>query len=251
MRAIVSDWDGSLIKTKDGGSIMKPIGMAALKAACNPFSSMRKHPQVRVHKLILLKLKLEKLWKDKDTDKVVITEKLFDIFNEHVIKGLPSSFVLNAIRESARSSETKKKLDRRMFNVLSEVKPNLERMGILSVNSEYGIGEILRFAGLTNLFDFVCGSQLVEDRGTAIGFSLVTFKKKPQILLRLIRKGILPITDCAYIGDSPDDEGCFELVQHPIIPFLASEEFKQRCAKKYRAFVPENEQDLRNYILKN
>jgi len=51
-----------------------------------------------------------------------------------------------------------------------------------------------------------------------------------------------------YLGDSEDDEGCFEIVRYPVVAFLAAEDLKERYARKYKAFVPENERDLANYL---
>ena len=45
----------------------------------------------------------------------------------------------------------------------------------------------------------------------------------------------------AYIGDSEDDEGCFEMVGYPVVALLAPDDFKVKCAQKYRAFVPNSE----------
>jgi hydroxymethylpyrimidine pyrophosphatase-like HAD family hydrolase len=52
----------------------------------------------------------------------------------------------------------------------------------------------------------------------------------------------------AYLGDSEDDEGCFEIVGHPVAAFLAPDELKQRFALKYKAFVPKDEKDLADYL---
>jgi hydroxymethylpyrimidine pyrophosphatase-like HAD family hydrolase len=52
----------------------------------------------------------------------------------------------------------------------------------------------------------------------------------------------------AYIGDSEDDEGCFEIVGYPVVAFLAPSDFKDKCARKYGAFVPDSEKDLADYL---
>ena len=53
----------------------------------------------------------------------------------------------------------------------------------------------------------------------------------------------------AYIGDSEDDEGCFEMVGYPVVAFFAPGEFKDKCSRKYGAFVPDSESSLRNHLL--
>jgi phosphoglycolate phosphatase-like HAD superfamily hydrolase len=67
-------------------------------------------------------------------------------------------------------------------------------------------------------------------------------------LLRLIKDRELDSKRTAYIGDSLDDAGCFEVIGHPIVSFLTPEALKQTFAQKYGAFIPENESDLARYL---
>jgi hydroxymethylpyrimidine pyrophosphatase-like HAD family hydrolase len=70
------------------------------------------------------------------------------------------------------------------------------------------------------------------------------------LLLRALRRRNLDEKRTVYIGDSEDDEGCFEIAGHPIVAFFATEELKERCASRYEAFIPRDEKDLANYLRK-
>jgi hydroxymethylpyrimidine pyrophosphatase-like HAD family hydrolase len=74
------------------------------------------------------------------------------------------------------------------------------------------------------------------------------YKKKPPLLLKLLRDRNIAASKVAYLGDSEDDEGCFEIVKYPVVAFLAPDELKQKFARKYKAFVPKDEKDLTDYL---
>jgi phosphoglycolate phosphatase-like HAD superfamily hydrolase len=120
--------------------------------------------------------------------------------------------------------------------------------GIFSAGYGYGIEKILAVAGYTGCFDFIEADKLKANRGEAIGFGLDIYKRKPQFLLKLLKDKNLDAGRVAYLGDSEDDEGCFEIVGYPVMAFLATDELKQKFARKYKAFVPQNEEDLVDYL---
>ena len=80
-------------------------------------------------------------------------------------------------------------------------------------------------------------------------FELSIYKNKPGLLLELLEERGIMSSAVAYIGDSTDDEGCFEIVGHPIVSFMAPDKQKQYFQKKYNAFVPSNKNDLFNYLM--
>ncbi|MCK4723928.1 MAG: hypothetical protein KAT75_11510, partial [Dehalococcoidia bacterium] len=82
----------------------------------------------------------------------------------------------------------------------------------------------------------------------AIEFELNIYKNKPRLLLELLRGRNMDESRVAYVGDSEDDEGCFEIVGYPVLALLAPDELKDRYAQKYKAFVPKDETDLMNYF---
>ena len=121
---------------------------------------------------------------------------------------------------------------------------------MFSAGYRYGIERILTAAGFHDDFDFYEADDLREENGKAVGFVVNIYRNKPRLLVDLLRRRDLDVDRVAYIGDSEDDEGCFDMVKYPVVPFLAPEEAKQRYARKYRAFVPQTERDLADFIRK-
>ena len=113
---------------------------------------------------------------------------------------------------------------------------------------EFLLTRILKTAGYDRCFDFYEANQFKEEKGKAIGLELKVYKNKPQLLLKLLRERNLDEKRTVYLGDSDEDAGCFEIVGHPVISFLAPEELKERYAQKYKAFVPIDEEDLAKYL---
>jgi hypothetical protein len=54
----------------------------------------------------------------------------------------------------------------------------------------------------------------------------------------------------AYMGDSEDDAPIADMGAKFIVPFFASEEFRNHMASKHDAFVPKNEGDLYDFLMK-
>ena len=120
--------------------------------------------------------------------------------------------------------------------------------GILSAGYNYGIQMILKSAGYGDCFDFYEANLLAENDDKATGFTLKIYKNKAELLLRLLKDRELDPKRTAYLGDSLDDAGCFEVIGHPIVSFLTPEGLKQTFAQKYGAFIPQDEADLARYL---
>jgi hydroxymethylpyrimidine pyrophosphatase-like HAD family hydrolase len=103
-------------------------------------------------------------------------------------------------------------------------------------------------AGFLQAFDFCEADDLRQEKGRAVGFLLNIYRNKARLLADLLLRRDLDARRVAYLGDSEGDEGCFEMVRYPIVPFLAPEEAKQHYARKYRAFVPESEEELADFL---
>lgn len=96
----------------------------------------------------------------------------------------------------------------------------------------------------------IIANPLKHSSKKAEAFLLNIYKNKQKVLLRLLQSKRLIESHTVYIGDSQNDEGRFEVVTYPVVAFLVSDDFKQRCASKYGVFVPESEGDLREYLEK-
>lgn len=238
--AIISDWNGTITRDQDERPILESIARDMFRA------SIPWHPLRMAH---ILKARKEALHREKcqdaDFDSVI---ELFRIYNERVIKGLPVSLICRSVEKYVQKPQTRDKLDYRVLRPVAERHRAGVTAGILSAGYEYGIQRTLKAAGYGDCFDFYEANPLKEGEGRAIGFELNVYKNKPQHLLKLLRDRNLDASRVVYLGDSEDDTGCFEIVGHPIVAFLVSEELKKRYAQRYGAFIPADEADLAKYL---
>jgi phosphoglycolate phosphatase-like HAD superfamily hydrolase len=107
---------------------------------------------------------------------------------------------------------------------------------------------VLTVAGYYRYFDFCKADFLQEKNGRAVGFSLDIYKRKHEVLAELLNERRLDPSRVVYIGDSEDDEGCFQIVGYPVVAFLAPDLLKEKYASEYYAFIPRDEDDLVAYL---
>jgi phosphoserine phosphatase len=177
-----------------------------------------------------------------------VTE-MFRIYNQRVVRGVPVHLIHRCIQRFAHSIPTQQALDHRMLRLVAQCSSAGKTTGIVSAGYSDGIRMILEDAGSWQDFHFCEAHQLNHSGGKAIDFDLDVYKRKHECLLRALNERRLKPEQTAYIGDSEDDEGCFQIVGHPIVALMAPEEVKERCARVHRAFVPRNEDDLASYLL--
>jgi phosphoserine phosphatase len=241
--ALISDWNGTLIEYRTEMPALECVGVDAFRASI-PF-----HP-LRVLRILKARAQLRALRRQgrPETDFDFIKE-MFGVFNQMVVSGLPTSVVHDSFERYANKAETQSRLDLRLLRLVKEFHEAGKTTGILSAGYRYGIERVLTVAGYRHCFDFCEADEFGTENGRVIEFGLNIYGNKPKLLLKLLAERHLEASRVAYIGDSEDDEGCFEIVGHPLVAFLAPSEFKEKCARKYGAFVPDSESSLRNYLL--
>jgi phosphoglycolate phosphatase-like HAD superfamily hydrolase len=240
--AIICDWNGTLFEDVDEEAIVKAIIVDLAK------SYIPSHP-FKFARLIKTKNELEMLNRKRKqglgNDHIV--EEL-QTYSEKLIKGVPMSLVRRLVEKYSNRRDVQNKV---VFKVL---RPIAERhragitTGILSAGYSYGIQMILKSAGYGDCFDFYEANILTETEDRAIGFTLSIYKNKADLLLKLMKDLDMDSQKTAYMGDSLDDAGCFEVIGRPIVSFLTPEALKQKFAQEYRAFIPEDESDLARYL---
>lgn len=239
---IICDWNGTLIEYPDERPVLENVARDVFRASF-PF-----HP-FRMARILRARKRLEGLYKKgRSEDEPDFIRALFRIYNERIIEGIPASVILNSIDKYARNRETQAKLEQRVLRPIRECHKAGKTTGIFSAGYGYGIEKILAVAGYNACFDFIEADQLKINRSEAIGFGLDIYKKKPQFLMKLLENRNLDASKVAYLGDSVDDEGCFEIVGYPIVAFLATNELKDKFARKYQAFVPNDEKELADFL---
>lgn len=239
---IICDWNGTITKDRDERPILESIAVDLFKASIlrDPF---------RMARILNARRGLEALYREgrRDTEFDFVTE-MFMIYNERIINGLPVSFIHRSVDKYAARQQTQDKLDHRVLRPIEQSHRVGKTTGILSAGYKHGIQRILAAAGYDHCFDFCEANLFQEEGGRAVRFGLNIYKNKPELLLRLLRDRNVNERRVVYLGDAEDDEGCFEIAGYPVIAFLAPEELKERCARKFKAFVPKDERDLADYL---
>jgi phosphoglycolate phosphatase-like HAD superfamily hydrolase len=242
--ALISDWNGTLIEYRTEMPALECVGLEAFRASI-PF-----HP-LRVLRILKARAQLRALRRQgrPETDFDFIKE-MFSVFNRMVVSGLPASAVHESFERYANNTETQSRLDLRLLRLIKEFHEAGKTTGILSAGYRYGIERVLTVAGYRHCFGFCEADEFRTEDGRVIEFGLNIYRNKPKLLLKLLAERHLEANRVAYIGDSEDDEGCFEIIGHPIVAFLAPHDFKVKCAQKYQAFVPDGESSLRDYLVR-
>jgi phosphoserine phosphatase len=240
--AIICDWNGTIIEYRNERPILENVAIDVFKDSF-PF-----HP-FRMARILKTRRELETSYRElqqhAEADSV---RDLFRIYNKRIVNGTPVSIIRRSIDEYAIRPHVQAALDLRILRTIKECHAAGKTTGILSAGYRYGIERILTVAGYYKFFDFCVADYLEEDDGKAIEFRLDIFTRKADRLLKLLSERSLEANRVAYLGDSEGDEGCFEIVGHPVLALLAPDDLKAIYAKKYGAFVPKDEVDLVNYL---
>jgi hypothetical protein len=136
------------------------------------------------------------------------------------------------------------------YRILNPIKDLLGRRGILSTGSEEFIAAVLHYPSDYGFSTVVANPIVRNGRGTE--FRLDIYGNKPEMLeQQFFERGFDP-KRTVYLGDNADEEPAFQYVLDRggriVIPFYATDAFKQHAATKYRAEVPENEHDFRRFL---
>ncbi|MBN2098920.1 MAG: haloacid dehalogenase-like hydrolase [Dehalococcoidia bacterium] len=240
---LISDWNGTLVQYRTELPALERVGVDAFRASI-PF-----HP-LRALRILKARSRLRAIQRQgrpvTDPDSI---KDMFSVFNHMVVSGLPTSVAQAAFDSYAMSAETQSRLDLRLLRIIRECHEAGKTTGILSAGYRYGIEMVLAVAGYRHCFDFCEADEFKTENGRVMEFGLNIYRNKPRLLIRLLTERQLETGQVAYIGDSEDDEGCFEIVGYPIVAFLAPDDFKNKCSRRYGAFVPGSEDSLREYLL--
>ena len=240
--AVVCDWNGTLIQYRDERPLLESLAIDLLEA------SLPLHP-LRMLRILRARKPLQDLYDTRQRDGGVdFVIEMFRIYNRQVVKGAPLSMIHRATERYAAKPTTQQALDHRLFQAVRQFRLSGKTAGILSAGYLDGIEKILTVSGCRQHFDFCEADRLIQSGGKAIEFELAIYRSKPEHLVRVLGEHDLDLRRTAYVGDSEDDDGCFQIVGHPVVAFLAPDDVKERCARDYNAFVPRDERDLTRYL---
>ena len=139
-------------------------------------------------------------------------------------------------------------LDKRILNVIDKAHKNGANTGILSEANEIRISKTLVKSGYRDVFDFIVANKIKFKGESVEEFCLDIHRNKDKYLKQIMDEYKLNPEETAYIGDNENDEPCFEMVGYPVVAFMAGEDFKEKCSKKYGAFIPEGGKDLHDFL---
>lgn len=249
IKAVVSDWNGTLFKHPTDEVQNKKLAYAVLSDAKRSVLRGKVWRLKDVVSLLKTKSELKKRLQEYKGGKRHLWE-VYEPFNAGVLNGRPIAFIHRVIDEYAKESETL--VDRRILHPLQVAHRNGVNTAILSVSYYYSIRKILEEAGYTGLFDTVVANTMRTSGITALGLTLDIYGlKKEAFYNEFLQRRCFRADSTLYLGDSEDDEPIAELLipGNFVVPFFATDEFKQHMASKHKARVLEREEDA-HLILK-
>lgn len=249
-KTIISDWNGTLFEYATDEIQNKKLAYAVLDDAKRGVRRGRIWRIADVFGLMKTKSELKKRLQEYHSGKRHLWE-VYEPFNKHVVRGRPVSFVNGVIDEFAH--ETAGKVDGRILIPIQNAHLRGNATGILSVSYDYAIRKLLQEAGYSDVFDTVIANTLETKGDRALGFTLKIYGEKAKILKEeFFEKRHLRESDIVYFGDSEDDEPIAAILPpgNFIVPFLASNDYRQKLGSKYKAFVPQSGRDLDDYLKK-
>jgi phosphoglycolate phosphatase-like HAD superfamily hydrolase len=241
---LICDWNGTLIGFSSEKPLFEAIGKAIYKSAI-PFN---------VPKLIRMqrgKSQMDELGKQWGREKDIgLIQEIFSIFNNSFIEGTPVTKILGYIDKYAVSDFVQGKLQKGLLNIVKEFSLQGKGTAIFSAACKYPIEKVVQNAGYDRYFDFIEADEIHAENGRTIGFGLNIYGRKPELLDEIIKQRSINPDELAYIADSEDEGGCFERIKYPVVSLIASDKVKNMFSREYNAFVPENIEDLDNYLKK-
>lgn len=241
---VVSDWNGTIFEYKKDDVQNKALAMAALKT---DLVHLRLGSASR---LLSTRKRLKKMLEEHYAGNRPLKD-LYDTFNAEVLRGRSVDFVHSAINRYAEESASK--VDKRVLVPIIDTTASDSR-GILSVSYGYSITQILALAGYSPWYfekNLVSNSLELDDDGKVLGLTLDIYGRKPEVLKdEFFDKREFKDKETVYLGDDRDDEGVAVMLPKGnfIVPFFASDEFRQKMASRHGAFVPKDQADLQKYL---
>ena len=245
-KTIVSDWNGTLFEPPTDEELNKEIGYAILADA-------KKHWKIgKILGLLRAKKKLKRrlaLYKQG----TIPLSRVYEPFNENVVRGTSTDIMEVATCYFAR--ENKDRIDGRILRPIETMKKGGKGTAILSSSYDYSIRRLLHESDFRYLFDDedIIANILETDGDIAVGFTLdLHDNKTDRFRKEFFEKRGLKHEDIIYLGDGPQDDLVAEYLPRGnfIVPFFATDDFKQNMSGVHDAFIPENEEDLLNYLKK-
>ncbi len=246
--SLVCDWNGTLFTPKTEEGLAKTMAYASLGHAVDGLKRGQVWKVADIAKLVVAKRQLKGLVRGYNAGELAITA-VYDAFNARVLRGMPVDVFTGAV---GRYSDSHSCIDQRFMLPVIRAAREGKQAGILSAAYHGGIESVLKKVMLLEYFGKIVAHRVEFDEdGKILGFTTDIYGRKAQVLEdEFFRKSSMRPETTLYAGDTDEDAPIAEILPQGnfIVPFLATDDFKQKMASKHRAFVPENAGQLERFL---
>ncbi len=244
LKAIISDWNGTLFQHLDDAGLQKKIASELINHQLKSMNILK------ALSLVQSTFAIKKMLKKYHAGGLDLRE-IYEVFNENLLKGTEVEFIKSIVSNYAKS--VAHLIDSRMMLPIANNSSG-KFTAVVSGSYDYYINSILHSSQIAFraqfAFDDIIGCELEEQNGIVNGFKYGTHLRKKEIILSLMEEKQLSASEVIYFGDTAYDETVAELLKpgNFIAPFLAQDEFKQHMATVYNAQVPESQEELERML---
>jgi len=253
-KLIVSDWSGTILRHPTDEAQNKRIAYALLGNAKSRIKEGDLFALWDLGQLLFAERELKKRFYDYKNGKLPLQE-VYEPFNKRVLRGKDYKFVSNVIDQFVDECIKKDDVDKRILHSICLAHRHGIKTGILSTSNDAAIHRTLIRSDFEHLFDAIESNSLItryiKGEQKVVGYTFDINNRKPEFLEnRFLRPHNLREKDVIYFGDSDDDIGIADMLPagNFIVPFFATDEFRQYAAQGFDAFIPDTKEDLDCYL---
>jgi len=253
-KLIVSDWNGTILRHPTDEMQNRHIAYTLLDDAKSRIQTGDPLGLWDLGRLLFAKRGLEKCLIEYGNGKRPLHE-VYERFNSHVLCGKSYKLVRSAVDQFVDQCIRRGDIDRGILHSIRLAHERGIKTGILSTSVGFAIYRTLVRVNFADTFDAIEANSLVthlsDGEQKVEGCTINIYNQKPEILEeRFLKPYHLREKDVIYFGDSNDDIGVAEMlpVGNFIVPFFATDAFRQYAGQGYGAFVPDTKEDLDGYL---
>jgi len=256
IKYVVCDWNGTLFEPPTDEGLNKAIAYKKLSTSVWDTIFGRIWKVADIISLLRSRKDIKKRLADYKSGRCPITE-VYQPFNEHVVRGMPESDVVVAmysyVEKLLKAANLEVGLvDRRITWPLRQLE-HKHRRGILSTSQKRSIRYALTLDHNPDLFlsEDMVANTIDRSDGIANGLTLDIYGHKGEVFEdEFLRKRGYIAGETVYAGDTEDDLPVAELLPrgHFVVPFYATDAFRNMAASRYGAFVPKDQDEWAEFL---
>ncbi|MCB1985839.1 MAG: haloacid dehalogenase-like hydrolase [Burkholderiales bacterium] len=253
-RFIISDWNGTILRYPTDEAQNKKIAYALLDNANLKIKNGNLSALWDFGQLLLAERELKKCFEKYQKGELSLHE-VYEPFNKRVLRGKDYKFVSDVLDQFVDECVINDDVDKRILDAICLAHKYGTKTGILSTSNDVAIDRTLIRLGFENIFDIIESNRFITRFiNGELKMMDCTFdinNRKPEYLeRRFLRPYNLKEKDVIYFGDSDDDTEIANMLPagNFIVPFFATNEFREYAAKRFGAFTPNTKEDLDCYL---